>query len=467
MGIHNFTKWLKASYPVIIKPINYQEYDNVFIDINPILHSAITKAKNEKDLIKRIIWFIDDNLKRFRPKKNLVLSTDGIPSLAKIILQKERRTCMMKNIGNINENINENNFINPLILTPGTEFMDKLPDLLKEYFIELKEKYKNIKVISLISEEYGESEFKLFNKMREISSNQDTNILVSNDADVVVMALSIIDIIPNIYIGHSGKFYEEINLRKFLKNLNISKDKSNLDYTLLMLLMGNDYIPKVNYIILNKLLPVYNSLNLNLIEENNNKLSINTKALARLLLKLFNKNSNYKLSLINNNKMKNYLEGLTWCINDYHNSKTKNMLYMYKYKKLGIDPIELLYYLMCNHTIEYPVQTNPVKIDKKIYPAIVLPYKIKFLVKNNLCDKIFSKYKEFYDEELCEPCKNYHKQMSDLYAARKYLEDTNQDANIVKKNISNIMKNFCKHKKTTHKRIKYKKYIEIINFLKQ
>lgn len=463
MGIHNFTKWLKTTYPESVKQITYQEYDNVFIDINPILHSSITKAKTEKDLLKRIIWLITDILKRVRPKKNLVLSTDGIPSLAKIILQKERRISMVKSINNINEK----NFISPLILTPGTDFMEKLPELLNDYFDELRTKYKSINITSLITEEYGESEFKLFNKMRQINKNKsESNILLSNDADVIVMALSIVNIIPNIYIGHTGKIYEEINLDKFLKCLKNNKG-TNLDYTLLMLLMGNDYIPKLNFITLNKLLPAYNSLNLKLVEEKDNNLIINNIALSRLLLKLINKNINFKLSNINFCKINNYLEGLTWCLNDYHNSKTNNMLYMYKYKKLGIDPVELFYFLISQKNISYPQQNDNIIINKKIYPAIVLPYKIKFLVKNNLCDKIFTNYKEFYDEELCIECKNYHKQISDLCASRKYLEDTDQDTNIVKKNISEITKTFCAHKKSTHKRIKYKKYIEIINFLKQ
>ena len=137
MGITNFNKWLSTNYPSVHTTINYKEYDNVYIDINPILHVSISKAKNEKDLIKRIIWLIDEILKHIMPKKRLIFSTDGIPAFAKMILQRERRIGMVKNL----EIKNTNNFINPIILTPGTDFMINLPKLLEEYFMSLKNKY--------------------------------------------------------------------------------------------------------------------------------------------------------------------------------------------------------------------------------------------------------------------------------------------------------------------------------------
>ena len=117
MGITNFNKWLKENYPSIIEEIKYKEYDNVYIDLNPLLHISINKANNNETIIKKLKNLLNDILKKIYPKKRLILSSDGIPSLAKIILQKERRISMVKNI-TIPEN--KNNFISPIILTPGT-----------------------------------------------------------------------------------------------------------------------------------------------------------------------------------------------------------------------------------------------------------------------------------------------------------------------------------------------------------
>ena len=56
MGITNFNKWLEQNYPQIIKKINYKEYDNVYIDLNPILHVSVNKINTYAQLYKRIIW---------------------------------------------------------------------------------------------------------------------------------------------------------------------------------------------------------------------------------------------------------------------------------------------------------------------------------------------------------------------------------------------------------------------------
>jgi hypothetical protein len=174
-----------------------------------------------------------------------------------------------------------------------------------------------------------------------------------------------------------------------------------------------------------------------------------------------------KLEQLNFDKIENYLQGLVWCLNDYHNSKTDNMLYMYNYNKIGIHPGELYYYLSLNSnkTISYPLPKCNLCISNKIYPAIVMPYKIKFLVKNNYSDFLLKNHKEIYEEELCETCSELHKQISNLVISRKYLESIDEDTDKIKKNIFQLNNQFTEHKKKTHKRIQYNKYIEIIKEL--
>jgi hypothetical protein len=479
MGITNFNKWIEQNYPQIIKTINYKEYDNVYIDLNPILHVSVNKANNLNQLYKRIIWLTDEVLKHIHPKKRLIFSTDGIPSFAKMILQRERRINMVKNL----EIKNTENFISPIIFTPGTKFMNNLPNFIKDYFDKLQDKYKDIELIDLTGLEYGESEFKLFNKMKDIIklNNKESNILVSNDADVIIMALSITNN-SEIYIGNSGKIYREISLNGFLNKLNLNKyNNSNLDYTLLLLLLGNDYLPKLNFININNLLGVYHKIKnvykVDLVTKNNNRLVINNNILAKIIFTFFLNNKKFKskkLQELNFNKMKNYMEGLTWCINDYNKAKNDNMFYMYNYKKNGIDPAELYYYLKLKNKeiINYPVPKIKAIVNRKIYPAIVMPYKIKFLVKNEYPDKIINKFKEYYAEELCETCNNYHKQLSNLCCSRKFLEDTCDESSnnldkitTIRSNISKNTKELGIHKKKSHKRLSYDKYIEIIDYL--
>ena len=480
MGITNFNKWIEQNYPQIIKKINYREYDNVFIDLNPILHVSINKAKSFNELNKRIIWLTDEVLKHIHPKKRLIFSTDGIPSFAKMILQRERRINMVKNL----EIKSPDNFISPIIFTPGTKFMNNLPNFLKDYFEKIKNKFDNIELIDLTNLEYGESEFKLFNKMKEIIklNNQESNILVSNDADVIIMALSQTKDCE-IYIGNSGKIFREISLNKFLDSLNKNNNYSNLDYTFLLLLLGNDYLPKLSFIRIEKIIEIYqkikNIYKEDLIIKKNNRLTVNNNFFAKIIYQFFFNNKKFKskkLDELNFKKMENYMEGLVWCINDYYKAKNDNMFYMFNYKKNGIDPAELYYYLKIKNKQEiyYPKPKVKTIVNRKIYPAIVMPYKIKFLVKNEYPDKIIDKFKEYYAEELCETCSNYHKQLSNLCCSRKFLEDTNDDSSInlekiktIKSSIVKNTKELGSHKKKTHKRLSYDKYIEIIDYLNE
>ncbi len=471
MGITNFNKWLSQNYPQIIKKIHKSEYDNVFIDLNPILHVGINKSKNTKELLKKVKWLTDEILKKIIPQKRIIFSTDGIPSFAKMILQRERRTNMVKSMG---ECKNTENFINPIILTPGTDFSNGLLDHLEDYFKKLREKYPEIEIIELISEDYGESEFKLFNKMKEFPKER--NILVSNDADVVIMALSITDNKKNIYIANnSGNNFTEINLNKFYNMLNLNKLYSNLDFTFLMLLMGNDYLPKLNFMNINKVLPIYYELAKKdkLVINHNKKLTINNKLFGKIIFRLFGKNKSFKINSLeelNFKKIENYLEGLIWCLNDYHNSKCDNMYYMFEFEKLGISPDELYYYLSLNEkkVIEYPKipeLINNIIYDKSTYISIVMPYKTKFLINSGFPDYIYENHKYLYEEELCESCYDYHKKLSDLCITKKYLEDTDCDTDEIKKKIASINMEFSNHKKDTHKKIKSTKYFELINEL--
>lgn len=469
MGIHNFNKWLLNNHPDIFTHINKKEYDNVFIDLNPLLHVAISKhPKDSKDLINKICFLINKILEHIVPTKRLIFSTDGIPSFAKMILQRERRKNMMKNT----EITNQTNFINPIIFTPGTEFMNNLANNLDEYFNKLKQQYNNkIKIIELISMEYDESELKLFNKMKKYK--KDNNIIVSNDADVIVIALSITNTKSNINVCNiKNNIYQEISMNKFLNNLLTNNDKTNLDYVLLMLLMGNDYIPKVNYINLNKLMQVFSKIKTKLVIKDNNQYIIDNKTFAKLIFRTSSKKIKINsICELKTKKIHNYVQGLIWCLNNYYNGYTQNMFYMYNYNKLGIKPEELYYYLRINHKIKvlYPLSnTHIMKPTINIYPAIVLPYKNKFLVKNNYCDYLLKNHSEFYSEELCKTCIEYSKKISDLHITLKYIKDMNDsDENYdqLKKDINKNNMEYHKHKKHIHKRIKYNKFIEIINEL--
>ena len=361
--------------------------------------------------------------------------------------------------------------------------MRKLPNEIDLYIKEIQKNYSNLEIINLTNIELGESEFKLFNKMKDINTNtnNENNILLSNDADVIIMGLSILNNYNIFICNYNNNIYKEINLNKLLNELNNNKyNISNLDYTLLLLLLGNDYIPKLKFININKIIDIYHEIKKiynddKLILKENNKLKINFKLFSKILLRFYINNKKFKIKKLNElnelnfNLINNYIEGLIWCINDYHNTYSENQYYMFNYKKLGIDPSEFIYFLLLKNKeiIHYPVNNIKININLNIYLAIVLPYKMNFLMKNDYSKKILNNHKEFYSEELCDICNNYNSELHKLYGSLNYYKYNSNDENKnkIQNNIQNCIKLMNEHKKNTHKKINYKNVIKIINFL--
>src|SRR5690349_13443788 len=130
MGIEKFHKWLYNTYPKCFNNINCNFYDNIYIDINCILHRIVAGAINENMLFSRFYSYIDFLLKKNVPTKRLTFAIDGVAPFAKILLQRKRRLKISRNIDQQNDIFN---IISPLYFTPGTKFMKSFPDKISKY----------------------------------------------------------------------------------------------------------------------------------------------------------------------------------------------------------------------------------------------------------------------------------------------------------------------------------------------
>ena len=194
MGVEKFHKWLCNTYPNSFRKSNYDFYDNVYIDINCILHRIVAGSINENILFGRFYSYIDFVLKNNIPTKRLTFAIDGAAPFAKIILQRKRRLKISRNIDQQNDVLS---IVSPLHFTPGTKFMKSLPEKINKYIKKIEVSYK-IKVEVLFGS--GEAEFKLIRKLLDIAKdkNNETHLLVSTDADMVIMASSILNSNNNI-----------------------------------------------------------------------------------------------------------------------------------------------------------------------------------------------------------------------------------------------------------------------------
>lgn len=451
MGIHNFHKWLKDNHPKCYISTETPYFaDYIYIDINFALHSCIYGAKTYDMLMKKLIGFIDNILNCIVPKKKLILATDGPAPYAKLLLQRKRRLQMARKINN--EIINDKN-VTPLWFTPGTEFMLTIGDKIKEYINKLKNKY-NIQIDTLF-EGIDEAEVKIMKNLLANNNNKnESHVIVSNDADVIVMASSTPKY-NNIYVGLKlNRTTEIFNINEFVKQLNTSTKNtcanSNIDFAMLSLMMGNDYLPKILCVNFEKLWECYkktlNKCKTSLVENNN----INHKFMQELMVQISLTLNNgwirkFKISDFDIKMYKDYLEGLVWCTDIYRTGECKKYNYMYQHTPPH--PFGIYYYLKFHNKGEIKYLPCKSQISPELYAIMLLPKKAKCLINAKYHKIMDTKLKFLYEEEECKTCIELHNEISKLnksYSIMKIIDDNTDD---IKKSITKISVKFSKHKK--------------------
>lgn len=479
MGIKNFQKWIRENHDNVISEVNdnNNKLDYIYFDLNFCLHNCIYNTKTESTLIKKLISMINNILNKFHVN-NVIFVADGTAPLAKLMLQRKRRLIMMRNLDNSNK-------LTPLSLTAGTIFMDNLNQSLNKYIINLNK--RNINVISHISNN-GESEYKIMNDIKDrFNINKDKIFgILSNDSDIVVMSC-FSPAYNNIRILYKDGPVRIINIKKFSKNLNtqfknninidkhhlINDDITNRDFAFISLLLGNDYLPKLNYVSLDRLLNCYiNTLSKFNYGLFNNDLTINVHSMSHFMMNISldmdntNKgwNKKFKLSKINFNMYSNYIEGLLWCMDTYLHCKCRRNDYMYQFDE-NIYSLGIYYYLKLNYNIIYPFENNYF-VPKHINALLLIPSSYIHLIHKKYQKTIEVNFPKLYEEEKCNICINFHKNISNLNQAKVFVNFDDPNEKLTFNNQLNLLtKEYTEHKKI-HKELSKDDIDLIINFLK-
>lgn len=408
MGIKDFHKSIKEYYPKAFKRNWLYVYDHIYIDINFALHNCSYGAKSEDEIFARLLKFFENIFKETIPVKSITVGADGVAPLAKLLLQRKRRLTISKN--DASKSDTKDNHVSSLIFTPGTIFMIELRAKLEKFLKYIGNIYQ-VK-INYLQDEIDEAELKIKYKLMENMNDypNDTHIVVTNDADVVVM-LTTLKNYQNAFIYCKNKDRDTISIGKLI---DLHTDRvgctlnPGLDFTLLSIMLGNDYLPKVGLINFDKLWDSYKCLT-NFYPDGiiNEKLIINKSFFLGLLFNLIHKT---KKNLINKIKKEdcnvslhdNYLDGLMWCIHTYFEGTCFRYNYMYEYQNVP-NLIGLLLNLIKNKK-ELKINMELYDpIDYKLYAILVLPKSAKKLI-----DKKYHKFIDtsdvLYDQEECEKC---------------------------------------------------------------
>eukprot|EP00636_Phaeomonas_parva_P014751 CAMPEP_0118859926 /NCGR_PEP_ID=MMETSP1163-20130328/5958_1 /TAXON_ID=124430 /ORGANISM="Phaeomonas parva, Strain CCMP2877" /LENGTH=661 /DNA_ID=CAMNT_0006793567 /DNA_START=21 /DNA_END=2002 /DNA_ORIENTATION=+ len=238
MGVPAFYRWLSERYPKIIvdmieaKPVdpdvpldtttpnpNSIEFDNLYVDMNGIIHPCShpedrPPPRNEEEMFRNVCYYVDRLFAAVRPRKLLFLAIDGVAPRAKMNQQRSRRFKSVKEMREGQEAMEEVRQdmmamglkVPPKakpgwdsnVITPGTQFMDKLAIFLRYYILDRCNKnpaWKNIKVVFSDANEPGEGEHKIMNYIRAQRSHagyepNQKHVIHGLDADLIMLALA-------------------------------------------------------------------------------------------------------------------------------------------------------------------------------------------------------------------------------------------------------------------------------------
>ncbi|CEM31660.1 unnamed protein product [Vitrella brassicaformis CCMP3155] len=291
-GIAGFHKFFEATFKEAVNedPTTLAPCSHLCIDLNQLLHQAMT---GKGASVSRGLRFrLRRLLGQFRPTRSVVIAIDGSAPLAKLITQRKRRLAPLPT-----DKKKRAKTLEKLALSPGTRVMDEMDKTVAAIALEcMKRQMDKGRRPSTFyisgSRSPGEGELKIFDWLMTgmaTHTQQNTRIcIVGGDADLLLQAMAlpeVLDIhvlVPTMRSKPHPKTqkkkqasaavppgevvpFRAYSLRKLcevLKWYSIDVDKwaARLDFILLMILNGNDYVPRLPGVGFDNLLEAYKQL---------------------------------------------------------------------------------------------------------------------------------------------------------------------------------------------------------------
>ncbi|GAX15210.1 5'-3' exoribonuclease 1 [Fistulifera solaris] len=277
-GIRGFRTWLESTYPDAIYPIrrnqDQENFDHVLIDLNQFLHIIVRNSRSDEHALLLLMKELDLLIQMATPTKSLVLAIDGPPSAAKLATQRQRRLEKIIKVERTLKRLKQRPLrvarrkrsilgdTRVLALTPSTKFMKSVEQALL-YWTWQRLSNRNsclpegVHVYISPSSAPGEGEVKLLEWLyRHASQPHQINesvALLGGDADLVVEGLMLNR--PNVFclLPHVKKQFSCVSVWQLTRDLARKTGvqyadelpQRRLDWVLLILLNGNDYVNKL------------------------------------------------------------------------------------------------------------------------------------------------------------------------------------------------------------------------------
>jgi 5'-3' exonuclease len=252
MGIPSYFFQLIKKHKHIISTYKSSAVDNLYLDSNSIIYDVVHSmptlplSEFEDEVIVRVCLKLLSYLDMIQPSR-VFIAFDGVPPMAKMKQQKERRYKGWL----LSQTLKESKPWDTVQITPGTNFMKKLDDSLTLFFEPIRKKYASFHLST--SQEAGEGEHKLFSFIRANDHSNQTTMIYGLDSDLIILALNHLEFCnkivllreaPAFMIKDKGSELHLLDINALSASIQeiMGQDKLN-DYIFMTLLLGNDFMP--------------------------------------------------------------------------------------------------------------------------------------------------------------------------------------------------------------------------------
>lgn len=285
-GIKGFQAWFNTQFPdatIEIDNNSNENFDHVLVDMNQVLHVILRRSRSREHAIRLLMSELDRMIQITTPTQSLVLALDGPPAAAKLATQRRRRYGTLVRTQwkleyfdklRISKRSRDKRLrgyqsdLRSLELTPGTELMKSMEAALIYWaWQRLQHRYTKLQKVKIYinpSALPGEGEVKLLEWIFEhgrFSSHKNKKrkqsfCFLGGDSDLLLEGL----VIPpsfahNIFVVRQEFPRKHLCIslweatRTMAKTLNPSNKNQivqiRTDLVLLMIMNGNDYLPKL------------------------------------------------------------------------------------------------------------------------------------------------------------------------------------------------------------------------------
>lgn len=306
MGIKDYLKHIE--YEDINQ--NSRIYEDFYLDCNYMCHYLIYKCLNDNDLYSKIYNYCEYLFNSVHVKNQLHLVFDGeyedTNSINSINPKLQTHILRAKTKSNTNTNDYDKQPIHP-----GSHILKTFKEFLVDIINGFKKINKSSFKINIIGDDIkGEADIKILNSILKLDIN-----IISESFEQIHMLL----IAQSIKIKKSIKIDILSNLRP-IKFINMENFKNyGLDYVIVVLLLGNDFLPKISNVSYKNNISVYESyikFNKPIIQNNTINYDNLVNYISYLIVKS-NKKIKYNFKNLNPTRFQIYFNNLLWCLDYY------------------------------------------------------------------------------------------------------------------------------------------------------